>query len=170
MELLEGLFTRRSIRKYRGEKIDNKEILKMVRAAMFAPSANNKRPWRFIVVDDRHIMDSIIKIHPYAAMLSEASHAIIICGDTSLQQGAMYYPLDCSAATQNLLLAAHALGYGAVWLGVYPREERIKPVSELFSLPATIIPVSIVSVGVPEKLPLNHPERFEEAKISFNKL
>jgi nitroreductase len=81
----------------------------------------------------------------------------------------MYYPLDCSAATQNILLAAHAMGYGAVWLGVHPRKERVAAISELFGLPRHIIPVSIVSAGVPAKLPANMPDRFEPQKIRRNR-
>lgn len=168
MELYEGLITRRSIRKYTGEIIPGEDIKKIIKAGMFAPSANNKRPWHFIVVDDRNQMDRIMKVHPYSAMLSGASHAIVVCGDMTLQTGPEYYPLDCSAATQNILLAAHSLGYGAVWLGVYPRVERMKAMSEIFGLPDHIIPVSIVSVGVPERILQNNPERFEPEKIRNN--
>jgi nitroreductase len=168
MELYEGLITRRSIRKYTGQIIPDEDIKKIINAGMYAPSANNKRPWHFIVVDDRIQIGKIIMVHPYSAMLSEASHAIVVCGDENLQTGQMYYPLDCSAATQNILLAAHSLGYGVVWLGVYPRTERIKAISEIFGLPQHIVPVSIISVGVPEKLPQNIPERFEAEKIRIN--
>lgn len=168
MELLEGLLTRRSVRRYTGEKIKIGDILEMVKAGMFAPSANNRRPWHFIVIDDRAILDRIREIHPYASMLREASHAIVICGDKTLQNGPMYYPLDCSAATQNVLLAAHSMGYGAVWLGVYPREERIKPISVLLGFPEHVIPVSIVSVGVPSVVSQGLPERYEPEKIRYN--
>ena len=170
MNLLDGLFTRRSIRKYTGGLIGNDDILKMIRAGMYAPSANNRRPWHFIVVDDREVIGKIIDVHPYAAMLKEASHAIVICGNKNLQTDAMYYPLDCSAATQNILLAAHELGYGAVWLGVYPREARMSAISKVMDLPEHLIPVAIVSVGIPEKLPEKHPDRFEPEKISYNHL
>jgi len=168
MELYDGLLTRRSIRKYKGTRIDDKAILSIIKAGMYAPSANNTRPWHFIVVDDRSIIDSIMKVHPYSSMLAEASHAIVVCGDETKQNGPRYYPLDCSAATQNLLLAAHALGYGAVWLGVEPRAERIKAISELFGLPPHIHPVSIVSVGAPVKIPDKIPDRFEPEKIRKN--
>jgi nitroreductase len=168
MELYEGLISRRSIRKYTGRIIPEEVIKKIIKAGMFAPSANNKRPWHFIVADDRGQMEKIMKVHPYSAMLSGASHAIVVCGDETLQNGPMYYPLDCSAATQNILLAAHSMGYGAVWLGVYPRDERIKSISEIFGLPSHIIPVSIVSIGVPEKIPADIPDRYEPEKIRRN--
>jgi nitroreductase len=168
MELYEGLITRRSIRKYTSRIIPEKDIETIIKAGMFAPSANNRRPWHFIVVDDRGQMDKIIKVHPYSAMLAGASHAIVVCGDESLQSGLMYYPLDCSTATQNILLAAHSLGYGAVWLGVYPRAERMMAMSEIFGLPEHIRPVSIVSIGVPEQITQDIPERFEPGKIRKN--
>jgi nitroreductase len=168
MELYEGLLTRRSIRKYTGGRINEEDIQSFVKAGMYAPSANNKRPWHFIIVDDRNILERIMAVHPYSAMLSEASHAILICGDERLQNGPMYYPLDCSAATQNILLAAHAMGFGAVWLAVHPRKERIDAISKIFGLPAQIIPVSIVSVGIPVHIPDKQPDRFEPEKIRLN--
>jgi nitroreductase len=168
MELYEGLITRRSIRKYTGGTIPDEEIKMIIKAGMYAPSANNKRPWHFIIVDNRTQIGRIMKVHPYSAMLSGASHAIVVCGDETLQSGQMYYPLDCSAATQNILLAAHSMGYGAVWLGVHPRAERIKEIGEIFGLPAHIVPVSIISIGVPEKIPQNIPDRFEPEKIRVN--
>jgi len=168
MELYEGLLSRRSIRKYTGEKISDRDIELIIKAGMYAPSANNKRPWHFIVVDDREVIEKIMKAHPYAAMLKNASHAIVVCGDLKKQNAPGYYLLDCSAATQNILLAAHALGYGAVWLGVEPREERIKAISEIFKLPPDIRPVSVISVGVPAEKPA-FPNRFEPEKIRRNK-
>lgn len=169
MELFEGLLSRRSIRRYTGEKIDETIIISVVRAGMYAPSANNKRPWHFIVVDDREVFEKIMKVHPYSSMLSEASHAIIVCGDEKLQNGPGYYVLDCSAATQNILLAAHALGFGAVWLGVEPRSDRKKAISEIFGLPEHVHPVSIVSIGVPIKIAGKMPSRFEPGKIRRNR-
>ena len=168
MELFEGLISRRSIRKYTGEKIEEKDIVEMVRAGMYAPSANNRRPWQFIIVDDRAILDKIMKFHPYAIMLGNASHAIVVCGDEKLQNAHGYYLLDCSAAVQNILLAAHSMGYGSVWLGIEPREERKKAVREIFGLPEHIQPLAIISVGVPVTIPLTIPDRFEPEKIRKN--
>ena len=169
MELFEGLLSRRSIRKYTGEKIDEEVIRSMIKAGMYAPSANNRRPWHFIIVDEREILDKIMKVHPYSSMLSEASHAVIVCGDEKLENGPGYYVIDCSAATQNILLAAHALGYGAVWLGVEPRSERKNAIRQIFGLPDHIHPVSIISIGVPVKIPEKIPSRFEPEKIRKNR-
>jgi nitroreductase len=168
MELYEGLLTRRSIRKYTGEKIDDEVIISIIKAGMYAPSANNTRPWHFIIVDNDVIFEKIMKVHPYSSMLSKASHAVVVCGDETLQNGPGYYSLDCSAATQNLLLAVHSFGYGAVWLGIEPKNDRKKAISEILGLPTHIHPVSIVSIGVPVKLPQKIPVRFEPKKIRNN--
>jgi nitroreductase len=168
MELFEGLISRRSIRKYTGERIDEAKIKEIIKAGMYAPSARNKRPWHFIVIDDREVMKKIMKVHPYSSMLAEASHAIVVCGDDKIENGPGYYKLDCSAATQNILLAAHSMDLGAVWLGVEPRGERIKAVSSILGLPMHIHPLSIVSVGVPVKIPKEIPERFEPERIRRN--
>ena len=169
MELFDGLLTRRSIRKFTGDKIDDEIIIEMVKAGMYAPSANNTRPWHFIIADDKEIMKSIMEVHPYSSMLSKASHAILVCGDEELQNGPGYYILDCSAATQNILLAAHALGFGAVWLGVAPRDQRIKAMRKIFGLPDHINPVSIIAIGIPVKIPDKIPVRFEPEKIRKNR-
>jgi len=168
MELFEGLISRRSIRKYTGDKIAEKDILEMVRSGMYAPSANNKRPWHFVIVDDREAIGKIIKFHPYAKMLEHASHAIVVCGDEKLESSQGYYLLDCSASVQNILLAAHSMGYGAVWLGIEPRVERKKAVKEIFGLPEHIQPLAIISIGVPASLPQIIPQRFEPEKIRRN--
>ena len=169
MELYEGLISRRSIRKYTGKKIDEEKIEAMLKAGMYAPSARNRRPWHFIVIDDRKVMSRIMEMHPYASMLSEASHAIVVCGDQKLENGPGYYKLDCSAASQNILLAAHSMGLGAVWLGIEPRHERIEGISKLMGLPSHIKPLSIISLGIPVKIPTEIPDRFEPEKIRRNK-
>jgi nitroreductase len=169
MELYEGLITRRSVRNYTGERISDNKVEEIVRAGMYAPSARNCRPWHFIIIDDREVLDRIMKVHPYSAMLSHASHAVVVCGDKEAENGPGYYQLDCSAATQNILLAAHSMNFGAVWLGVEPREERIKAISAILGLPSTVLPLSIVSVGVPSKKLPPPPLRFEKEKIRRNK-
>jgi len=169
MELYDGLISRRSIRNYTGERVDDEIIKSIIRAGMYAPSARNRRPWHFVVIDDRSVMKRIMDVHPYSSMLAEASHAIAVCGDKELENGPGYYKLDCATASQNILLAAHSKGLGAVWLGVEPREERIKAVSNILGLPSHIIPVSIISIGIPAKIKSSLPDRFEEKKIRRNK-
>ena len=168
MDNLELLFTRRSIRKYKEDVIPRADIEKIIKAGMYAPSARNQQPWHFIIVDNKDILYKISHIHPYASMLPAASAAIVVCGDLSLENSEGYWPVDCSAATQNILLATHALRYGAVWLGVYPREKRMQDLRDLFQLPGNLQPFSLVSLGVPDEKK-EDPGRYNEARIHVNK-
>jgi len=167
MEIIEGIITRRSIRKYTDKKISDDQINTLLKSGMYAPSANNKQPWHFIVINDRKILSKIADIHPYAKMLIEAQLAILVCGDELLENGSGYWIVDCSAATQNILLAAHGIGLGAVWLGLHPREERKQAIKELFNLPKNIQPLSLISIGYPNENK-ELPDRFKPERIHYN--
>jgi nitroreductase len=148
MEAIEAIMGRRSIRRYTDKKI-NEDIIKiLLKAAMNAPSAHNKQPWHFIVVDDIEIMKKITKYHPYSKMLENASHAIVVLGDNDIQT-TDFWIHDCSAATENILIAANSLGVGAVWVGVHPSEALIEETKKLFSVPDHVIPLCIISLGFP---------------------
>lgn len=167
MELIQGILTRRSIRKYRPLPVSEDTVRILLQAAMYAPSARNEQPWHFIVAEDRNLLNLIRDSHPYAAMLSEAPLAIIICGDLTLEKSPGYWPVDCAAATQNILLAAHGSGLGSVWLGVYPRTERQEAISKIFKLPDHIQPFAIVAVGHADETK-ERPERFLPERIHNN--
>lgn len=124
MEVFDAIITRRSIRKYSDKPVDPELVLKILKAAMYAPSANNFQSWQFIVITERKILNEIPKIQPYSTMLNTAQTAILICGDQLSEKLPGYNAVNCSAATQNLLLAAHGCGLGTCWIGIYPREER----------------------------------------------
>lgn len=168
MELWEAILTRRSIRKFTSQLVSHDLIEKILRAGMQAPSARNKQPWHFIVIQNREMLDKISVVHPYAYMLKEAPLGIVICGDSNIEITIEYIVQDCSAATQNMLLAAHNFGLGAVWLGIYPREPRIKALRKLLSIPENIIPVSMIAVGYPaeKKEPEN---RFNPERVHYEK-
>lgn len=151
METLRTILSRRSIRKYSGRDIPEEHYEILLRAAMYAPSARNRQPWHFIIIGDKTILTALAESTPAWKMLSHASRAIIICGDTTIEDTESFVIQDCSAATQNILLTAHELGLGAVWLGVHPREDRVRTISELFKLPSNIIPVSMLSLGYPDE-------------------
>ena len=168
MELFESIFNRRSIRRYETRKIEEEKVQKILKAAMYAPSARNTQSWQFLVITDRKILDELRKVHPYAGMLAEAPLAILICGDKSLEPNEGYLNTNCSAATQNILLAAYALGLGSVWLGVYPREERITAIADALKLPKNILPISLVAIGYSAEKP-NNPERFLPERIHRDK-
>ncbi len=168
METLDAILNRRSIRKFKPKSVEEEKTEKILKAAMYAPSARNTQSWQFIVITKREILDEIKKVHPYAGMLSEATLAIVVCGDKTHEPNEGYLNTNCSAATQNILLAAYALGLGSVWLGVYPREERMKGIKDLFKLPEHIIPISLIALGYPNESKEN-PERFFQDKIHYDK-
>lgn len=165
MEALDVIFTRRSIRKYTPAPVTAEEVKIILEAAMNAPSANNRQPWHFIVVEDRAILNAIMAVHPYSKMLAEAPLAVVVCGDTLASD--KYWQQDCAAATENLLLAARALGLGTVWLGVYPKEACVSGVAGLFKLPEHIQPLCIVAVGHPAEQP-GRVERYDAVKVHSN--
>lgn len=168
MDAIKTIFTRRSIRKYTNKPIPKEIIKELLDAAMHAPTARNIQPWHFVVIDERALLDRLAIVHPYAKMLKEATLAILVCGDKHLQEMDGYIIQDCSAATQNILLAAHANGLGAVWLGMYPREQRMKDIATLVNIPEHIMPVSLISVGYPDET-RQKPDRYREDRIHFNK-
>ena len=149
METLKAIFTRRSIRKYSGTSITDEQLEVLLRAAMHAPSAKNKQPWHFIVIKDKKTLKAISEAHPYGKMLTEAGAAIVICGDRTIEELDGYLIQNCSAATQNMLLAAHDMGLGAVWLGLQPREDRVAVIKSLLKFPDHILPVSMIALGIP---------------------
>ena len=168
MEAMEAILSRRSIRQYTGEPVLEAVIKELLEAAMSAPSANNEQPWQFVIINDRRILDEIPRFHPYAHMLKEASWAIAVCGDMNLDSMEGYWVQDCSAATENILIAAHAKGLGAVWLGVYPGEDRVKMVQKLLGLPEPVIPLCLISIGYPaEKKP--PARRYNESRVHHNR-
>lgn len=168
MEAIEAILTRRSIRHYTEKSVPEEVIYKLLEAAMCAPSARNYQPWQFIVITHRQMLDRIPEVHPYAEMLRQAPLAILICGDKELEPNADYLNQDCSAATENLLIAANALGLGAVWLGVFPQRSRVEGLTRLFCLPENIIPISLVSLGFPAEIKINE-NHFNETRIHYDK-
>jgi len=168
METLEAIYTRRSIRQFKKESVSQENIDRLIRAGMQAPSARNTQAWQFIVIDDRRILNGVMDFHPFAAMLSEAPLAVAVCGDKRGEAQEGYLAVNCAAATQNILLAAHTLELGAVWIGIYPRKNRIQQLSELLQLPDFILPVSLVALGYPAEYK-QAIDRFDRAKVHFNK-
>ena len=141
------------------EKIDL-----LLRAGMAAPSGKDVRPWEFVVVSDRAKLDSMAAALPYAKMLTQARNAIIVCGDSVKSS---YWYLDCSAAAQNILLAAESLGFGAVWTAAYPYEDRMQVVRKYTGLPENILPLCVIPFGYPATKE-NPKQKFDEKKIHYN--
>ena len=167
MDAIDAILSRRSIRKYRPDPIPAQLIDELLAAAMSAPSASNGQPWHFVIITERRILDDIPRVHPYSQMLNQAPLAIVVCGDLRVSGSEAWWVQDCSAATENLLLAAHAKGLGAVWLGVHPSKERVAGIQKLLRLPEHIVPLCIISMGFPaeSKPPAN---RYDATKIHRN--
>ncbi|MBN1926276.1 MAG: nitroreductase family protein [Prolixibacteraceae bacterium] len=168
MDTIKAILSRRSIRKYTPAKVTDEQINMLLKAAMHAPSAVNKQPWHFVVFRNSNSIKQIIEAHPNASMLTGASAAILICYDEHLQHDAGYGPVDCAAATQNMLLAAHDLGLGAVWVGIYPRANRMEAVQRIFSLPEHVKGFAVVSLGYPAETKGDH-DRFNPNRIHHEK-
>ncbi len=150
MELREVIRTRRSMRKFKNEAVPQEMVQLILEAAMLAPSAGNQQPWHFLVVTDRQKLDAIPAFHPYAKMLHEAQVAIVVCGAPEGTKWPDFWVQDCSAAVQNMLLAARDLGLGSVWTGIYPLEDRVSNMRELFAIPENVYPFAVVPVGWPD--------------------
>ncbi len=160
--VLENIHARKSVRYYTGEPVTKACLLVLLKAAMAAPSARNRQPWAFVTVTERKILDALADGLPFTKMLYEAGAAIVVCGDSTidLQEGAtdLWYQ-DAAAATQNILLAAEAMGLGAVWSALYPLPEREGHVRKLLELPSHVSPFSIIPIG--------HPAGEEPPKVKF---
>ncbi len=162
MAVIDSIMSRVSIRHFTNENVTEKDIETLLRAAMAAPSAGNKQPWTFVVITDKDILTKMGDEVTTWTPVKHAQAAIVVCGDlhnTFPGEGTDYWIEDTSAATENILLAAHALDLGAVWLGCYPLSERTGFVGQLLGLPTHIIPMAIVAVG--------HPETLTPAKDKF---
>ena len=153
--VIDNIMTRTSVRQFTNQPIAKDTLETIVKAGMAAPSAVNAQPWAFVVVTDRAMLDTLAATHPYSR-LETATAAIVVCGDMTKAlegDGRDYWIQDCSAASENILLAAHAFGLGAVWCGVYPNPERVPGVTAALKLPETIIPLNIISMGYPDVYP-----------------
>lgn len=167
MDVFEALHSRRSVRQYTDEKIPQEELHILLDAAMSAPSAGNAQPWHFIILEEPDILSRIPAINQYAAMAPKAPLSILTCADLNAEKYPGFWVQDCSAAMQNLMLAATALGIGTVWTGVYPEKDRISGFRALLGLPENIIPLGLVVVGRPEHAP-KRQSRFDASKIHRN--
>lgn len=169
MDLFEAIHTRRSIRSFTAEPVSEADMEIVLRAAMAAPSAGNAQPWHFVVIHDRAILDAIPAIHAHAAMVKGAPVAIAVAAELALEKypGFGYWTLDCSAAVENLMLAARGLGLGTVWCGIYPRPERMEGLAKLLQFPEGVTAHALVVMGHPAQ-EFKRIERFNPERIHKN--
>lgn len=163
----EAIEKRRSIRKFQsGKPVTKEQFDALLESAMLAPSACNSRPWEFIAITKREILDEIARIHPNAKMCETAPAAIVIVAIPQTGKPEGYFPQDCGAATQNILLEAVSLGLGTCWCGIYPKEERVAGFSKLLNIKEPKIPFCVIAIGTPEE----SPERrgfFDESRVTY---
>lgn len=170
LESLDLIFNRRSVRDYTSKVVNREQLTLLMKAGMAAPTAVNMQPWEFIAVDDKETISKLAEILPYAKMLYRATAAIVVCGDSdkAFAGSEKYCIVDISAATENMLLAAEAIGLGAVWTAVYPEKERMKEVCRILSIPETIIPLNVIPIGYPAD-DSEPKDKFKKEKIHWNK-
>lgn len=167
------IMTRTSVRSYTSQHVEPGKIDTLLHAAMAAPSAVNRQPWRFVVVEDTTTLNAIATTTPNARMAAQAPLAIVVCGDMNSYQAdedvlRQFWIQDASAATENLLLAAHALGLGAVWTGLYPSEERCDAIAQLLSLPENITPLCTIVIGYPAETP-EPKDKWKPENVSYER-
>jgi nitroreductase len=168
METLEAIHTRRSIREYTSQAVPAELVQTLLAAAMQAPSAGNQQPWHFIVVTDRAQMNALAGVLPFGKMLPTAPLAIVVCADVELERYPGYWVQDCSNPSMNILLAAHDLGLGAVWVGVHPVEDRVAGLKEILGLPAQVMPLNVISLGYPAATAAR-TDRFDRSRLHQNR-
>ena len=167
--VLDNILARTSIRSYQERAVEQDKIEKLLRAGMAAPSAVDRRPWHFIAVTDRQVLEGLAQANPNAGMAARAPLAIVVCGDKTkaLTRVPDYWVQDVAAATENILLAAQGMGLGAVWTGTYPVTERVEKVAAVLNLPEHIVPFCTIVIGYPEK-PQAPKDKWDESNISYN--
>lgn len=170
LSALDVISTRTSIRAYQDRPVGADTVELLLRAAMAAPSARDRRPWAFVVVDDRALLRQLADSLPYAQSAAAAPMAVVVCGVLSESQGATnagWWVQDAAAASENLLLAAHAVGLGAVWTGVYSYEDRVRAVRNVLGLPRHVVPLNVIPVGYPAENPAPK-QKWDPAKVRRN--
>lgn len=168
--VLHNILQRKSVRAYTDRAVSHEQLDTLIRAAMAAPTGRDMRPWHFIVLEGRHQLSPLAEQLPYAKMLAEAQAAVVVCGDMSVtdKEGnpSRNWTFDCSAATENLLLQAEAMGLGAVWTGVYPYDERLEAVKQALHLPDHLIPLNVIPIGYPKGNP-QPKDKYDPAKVEY---
>ena len=164
--MLKIIENRRSIRKYTGDKISDEIIQKILKTAMYSPSAHNSQCWEFIVVRNQEMKEAFAKSNSAAHMAPKAPVVIVVCGNLTRPKLEHFWIQDCAAATQTLLLAAHILGLGSVWHGIYPNKEHMKRIQQMLHLPNHIIPFSLIPLGKSAEA-IKHPNRFHPEYIHY---
>lgn len=167
----EVILRRASVRKFTGEAVPKEKLEAILRAGFAAPSAVDVRPWAFVAVTERAKLDELASGLPYAKMLGTAGAAIVVCGlpDKDATFARLHWVADCSAATENILLAATSLGLGAVWTAAYPYEDRLGHVRKTLGIPATVVPLNVIPIGVPALPYPKAKDKYDEGALHLER-
>lgn len=162
------IFRRRTIRKFTDQLVEKEKLRLLLEAAVMAPSAGNQQSWQFVLVTSRLILDELSEATPNAKPLLQAQAAIVVVGDLRKETREGFWVQDCSNASMNILLEATELGLGSVWIGVYPREDRVANVSDILDLPEYTVPLSMIGIGYPDEVK-EKPFRFKEDLVHYDR-
>lgn len=169
--VLANIYERKSVRAYTQQEVDRDILIELTRAAMAAPTAMNLQPWQFVIVDEKEVLEALGEELPYDNILNDAPAAIVVLGDMDItyyqSDSNVFWVQDCSAASQNLLLAAESLGLGAVWTGVYPGNEKINGVREVLNLDNKFVPLNVIVIGYPTGIE-EPKDKWDQEKVMFN--
>ncbi len=167
--VIDNIMTRSSVRKYTSEKVSKDQIETLLKAGMAAPSGGNKQPWELLVVDDKEILSAIAKMIKGAHMADKAPLAICVLGSPEKALVPEYWMQDCSAVTENILLAAHGMGLGAVWCGAYPDNNtgKVEGMKKLLNIPDGTLTLSVIVIGHPEGEAVVK-DKWDPAKVHYN--
>ena len=170
MKAIKAIATRRSIRRFKpGSIVDEEAVTEFLKAAMMGPSAGNIRPWEFVVIRDRDILNQVVEMRPYMKnMLEHSPVMIVVVFNKEREKYEDRWVQDCSVVMQNILLAVHALGYGGSWQEIYPEDKTTKGINEILSLPENIIPFAMIPIGASDE-EKEERETFEEERIHYDK-
>ena len=167
METIKTIMSRRSIRSWTEEPVEEAERKIILEAAMNAPSAADARPWHFVTMDDPEVIKQFTEMGG-TEMLEESTFMVMVCGDVSKEIYPGFWPQDCSCAMHNMQLAAHDIGMGCVWVAIYPLEERVETCRRILNVPESITPFAILAMGIPNEV-LSPEYRYEDERVHSNK-
>jgi nitroreductase len=165
---MNAIFRRRSIRKYTSDTVSDDLIKKLLEAGMSAPSAGNERPWQFVVIKDKKTLAKLADASPHAKMTKDAPVAILVCGDLEFEHHKDFWVQDCSAATENILIEIEEQHLGAVWLGIYPHEDRVENIRKILHIPDHVVPFALIPVGHPAETK-DTPSRYDASRVHYER-
>lgn len=165
---MDTIYDRRSVRSFLDKSVNPDLVQEILRSGMYAPSGYNRQPWHFVVFDDKNVISNVRAMHPYATSLATAPVCIMVCGDKEKELASGFYQVDCSAAIENMLLAAKALGLDTCWMGIYPWEDVMSAFSKEFALPEHVEPFALIALGYGASK-IERPNRVDDSKVHYNK-